>query len=130
MMMIATKIKQFFSKLRCVGLKVPRESDKGSDLETGYPGDPETSSDFEYLQARRRWSRILVPSETEGSSYYGGTALMLLVSQRKSDLQICGLPCCHNKVPKQLAYCLPMIDLSCDVHRVNERVLLLRIHGQ
>ncbi|CAD6243588.1 GSCOCT00014261001.2-RA-CDS [Cotesia congregata] len=96
-MMIAMKINQFFSQLKCVGLKLTRESDVSSDLETGYPGDLEASSDFEHLQARHRWSRILVASEIEGSSYYGGTALMLLVSQRKSDLQICGLPCCHSK---------------------------------
>nr|AAR37026.1 hypothetical protein 5 [Bracoviriform glomeratae] len=54
MMMIAAEIKQFLSQLRCVVLKMPRESDKDSDLETGYPGDLETFSDFEHLQARRR----------------------------------------------------------------------------
>nr|QZB49193.1 BV-like protein [Cotesia vestalis bracovirus] len=32
---------------------------------------------------------------TEESSYYGGIALKLLVSQGKCDLQICDLPCCH-----------------------------------
>lgn len=74
-----------------------RKSDKISDLETGYPGDLEASSDYEYLRARRRWSQILIPSETEGSNYYGGPALMMLVSQRKSDLQICGLPCCNSE---------------------------------
>nr|QZB49216.1 BV-like protein [Cotesia vestalis bracovirus] len=95
-MVIVMKIKQFFIQLKRFGFMVSRKSDKISDLEAGYPGDLEASSDYEYLRARRRWSEILIPSKTEGSSYYGGRALMMLVSQRKSDLQICGLPCCNR----------------------------------
>ncbi|CAD6243663.1 GSCOCT00014197001.2-RA-CDS [Cotesia congregata] len=78
-------------------LKVPRESNKGSDLETGYPGELEASSNFKYLRTRHSWSHILFPSRTEESSYYGGIALKLLVSQGKCDLEICGLPYCHGK---------------------------------
>lgn len=92
--MIVMKIVRFFAQLGCAKLNVSKEPNRVSDPKLGYPSDPETFSDFEYLKARRRWSRILVSSETEGSSYYGGMSLKLLLSQRKSDLQICGLPCC------------------------------------
>nr|CCQ19228.1 conserved hypothetical protein BV10 [Cotesia sesamiae Kitale bracovirus] len=96
-MIIPTKINQFFIQLKRRGFKVSRKSEKSRDLETVYPGDFEAFSDYKYLRARCRWSEILIPSETEGSSYYGGPALMILVSQRKSDLQICGLPCCNSE---------------------------------
>lgn len=96
-MTTVTKIKQFFNQLGCVGLKIRRESNKGSDLKTGYLDDLEGFGDFYYLRTRRRWSRILFPSRVEESSYYGGIALKLLVSQGKCDLQICDLPYCHGK---------------------------------
>lgn len=88
------KIVRFFAQLGCAKLNASKEPNRVSDVKPGYPSDPEALSDFEYLKARRRWSQILVSSKTEGSSYYGGMSLKLLLSQRKSDLQICGLPCC------------------------------------
>ncbi|AGO14368.1 BV10 family protein [Diolcogaster facetosa bracovirus] len=95
-MTTVTKIKRFFNQLGCVGFKDSTESNKDSDLKTGYLGDPNVSGDFEYLRTRRRWSRILFTSKTEESSFYGGIALKLLVSQGKCDLKICDLSC-HSK---------------------------------
>ena len=69
-----------------------RVSKRVRDLESGHPCDLEAFSDFGYLLVRRRWSRVLVPPGAEGSSYYGGISLKSLLSQKKSDLQICGLP--------------------------------------